>query len=922
MTTALAEQRNVEQLPVQLLDDSAIGIVVHDDLSILYANEAFRAMLGTAIVRGRLDVPDAVRKALSVVSTADADTVISLGAEGAAVRELRIVTRAIDWRGREALCSELFEIGNRRADSAVRLIRDAAAAIRRTTTLAGALREILALIGTRLGWSAGEIWTPDADDALRRCCGWHAREELAGLFPDGCGASLALSRELKNRLLDQQEIVWYGGQPDLSASQMFRVDQAARAGLHSACGVPVVIDERVVAVLMFYSDELRTPDTLLTESIAAALAPLAPHIQRLRIKTELEEADQRLKLILKGTATWEWDLKTDEVKWDRAFNRLYGLSDDREGGTFADTIERIHPDDRSLAADSAKLAKDSCSGLHVEYRIVRPDGNVRWVLARGITICDEAGTALRMVGACWDETETRSAADKLELLAEFYDENPQPAFRVLSDGTVGERNAAGRDLLASWGVNGDGHIPDDFAGLVAAARRSGGNCLRDVVVDGAVYQANLVPVRGRDYVNVYATDVTVLRRTEAALEHATKMEAIGQLAGGIAHDFNNRLTVILGSLELLEGAFDEGSDSAAILRDARHAAENSSNLVRQLLAISRPQQAEPVPCDVNAVILRLERMLDRCLGESRSFDLALSSTAPRVVMDESGFEDVLVNLTINARDAMDAGDSLVIETADVWLDELATTGKPDLQPGPYVQIAITDTGKGMPPEVRERAFEPFFTTKAGGGTGLGLSMVYSFVRQTGGHVSIYSEPGRGTCIKLYLPVGGEQAVRAGRRADAAGAASVLSGTRVLIVEDQADLRDIAGRIVSDLGCDVHTVGDARAALEYLAHGNAPDVLFTDIVMPGEPDGLGLAEAAERKCPDLKVILTSGYTAAGPLSDYLQGGNRTRHYVTKPYSRESVARAIELAMTGAAPERAAASRRSQRGAGTTGERSQS
>lgn len=907
------------RLPLpELIESSGVGIIVHDRLTVLYANTAFRRMLGAVAIGERIDLPAAVAEAMCSATPENADTIITLAADGAAVREIRIMTRAVDWHGRSVLCSELVDVSSRRADSAVRLIRDAAAAIRGTTTLTGALREILAIIGERMGWTLGEIWIPDDGGTLKRCCGWRAEQHApsAGLFPDGCGASLALTPELRSRLLERHEIVWYSGMPGLTESQMFRAELAAKAGLHSACGVPVSIDGRVAAVMMFYSADLKTSDTLLSESIAAALAPLAAHLERLRIKSELQDADERLNLVLKaaGTATWEWDLRNDTVKWDKVFNRLYGLPDELVGGTFADTIDCIHPEDRRLAAEAAEASRSACSALHVEYRIIRPDGSTRWVMARGTTLCDDDGRPLRMVGACWDQTDARSAADRLELLAKFHDENPQPVFRVLADGTVGERNSASLGLLTCWGINDDGRIPADFGAIVDEARRSGRAFVRDVAVNGAVYQANIVPVANPGYVNVYATNVTSLRRTEAALHQATKMEAVGQLAGGIAHDFNNRLTVILGNLELLESEFESASESAAILRDARLAAENSSHLARQLLAISRPQQNERAVTDVNEVIRRLDTMLDRCMGESKSMHLALDASASTVMMDAAGFEDVLVNLTINARDAMDARDTLTIETGNVWLDDLAAGPRPDLVPGEYVLVAVTDSGRGMPAEVRERAFEPFFTTKAEQGTGLGLSMVYSFVRQHAGHVSIYSEPGQGTCVKVYLPVAGQDRGETAGPGDTAGPNHVLAGIKVLVVENQADLRGIAGRIVSDLGCDVHTVEDGDHALEYLEAGGDPDLLFTDMVMPGCLDGIGLAREAKRVRPELRIVFTSGYTASGPFAEALQRSGDC-NYVTKPYSRESLARALERAVTAsdvtasdrAAPERRTAGR---------------
>ncbi len=347
-------------------------------------------------------------------------------------------------------------------------------------------------------------------------------------------------------------------------------------------------------------------------------------------------------------------------------------------------------------------------------------------------------------------------------------------------------------------------------------------------------------------------------RVEERLRQAQKMEAIGQLTGGVAHDFNNILQVITGSLERLKRRPDAPrQDRERGLTAALTAAERAAMLTQQLLAFSRQQPLMPASIDVNRLVLGLSTLLSRTLGETIRVDTRLALDLAPAAVDAAQLESALLNLAVNARDAMPQGGRLTIETANV---ELGAGAAPDgdVPPGHYVRIAVVDNGLGMTPEVLAKAFDPFFTTKPlGRGTGLGLSQVYGFVKQSGGHVEMASEPGRGTRVALYLP-----------RADASDAAgfesdSVVSppadlrhGT-VLVVEDDPDVRAHSANLLRELGYDVLEAEDGAAALSILQAGPAIDLLFTDVGLPGM-NGRELAERARRLRPHLKVLFTSGY----------------------------------------------------------------
>ncbi|HEY7608653.1 MAG TPA: CHASE3 domain-containing protein [Alphaproteobacteria bacterium] len=388
-------------------------------------------------------------------------------------------------------------------------------------------------------------------------------------------------------------------------------------------------------------------------------------------------------------------------------------------------------------------------------------------------------------------------------------------------------------------------------------------------------------------------DVTEKRSVERQLRQAQRMEAVGQLTGGIAHDFNNILSIVVGNLDLLSDRFGAGTRERALAEAAMKGAMRGAELVQRLLAFARRQPLMPRPFDLNERLPGLAALLHRTLGEGIEVRMMPGDALWSAIADPAQFEDALLNLAINARDAMPKGGVLTIETANTRLDEAYVAANPDAAPGEYVMVAVTDTGSGMAPEVAERAFEPFFTTKeTGKGTGLGLSMVYGFVKQSQGHVKIYSELGHGTSIKIYLPRS-NVAAETGAVAEEA-AASLPRGTeRVLLVEDNPGVREAAEKTLAELGYSVHAVADAAAAMAWLENGEKIDLLFTDLVMPGAMNGRELAEAALARRPGLKVLLTTGYAEAA-----IQNGGgpaQHAHLIGKPYRKADLARMLRRAL---------------------------
>jgi CheY-like chemotaxis protein len=379
------------------------------------------------------------------------------------------------------------------------------------------------------------------------------------------------------------------------------------------------------------------------------------------------------------------------------------------------------------------------------------------------------------------------------------------------------------------------------------------------------------------------------------LRQAQKLDAIGQLTGGIAHDFNNLLTVITTTTEMLNDALADRPSLTAMVDMIDRAADRGARLTHRMLAFARRQPLQSYAVDLNETVSGMSMMLSRTLGEHIALSSNLAADAWRVLADPSQIEEALLNLAINARDAMPKGGQLIIETSNVHFSPEDVAQNNELSPGDYVSLIVSDTGQGMSADVAARAIEPFFTTKeVGKGSGLGLSMVYGFVKQSQGHMVIYSELDFGTSIKLFLPRAADAATA--RSADTAPEnAQRARGETILIVEDDVDVRAVAVTLLEGLGYKVRAAQDGPSALHALAAHNDIALLFTDLMMPGGMTGVDLVHAARRDRPNLKALLTSGYPAQVIES---RGAAPTgARILAKPYRKRELARAIRAAIDG-------------------------
>jgi nitrogen-specific signal transduction histidine kinase len=382
--------------------------------------------------------------------------------------------------------------------------------------------------------------------------------------------------------------------------------------------------------------------------------------------------------------------------------------------------------------------------------------------------------------------------------------------------------------------------------------------------------------------------MTERQKLEMELRQSQKMDAIGQLTGGIAHDYNNLLTVILGNTEILAEMLKDNPEMHSLAQLALDAADRSATLTQRLLAFGRRQALEAEPTDINALLGDMTDLLIATIGEQIRIDLRRSPDLWTPVLDRGQFETAIVNLAVNARDAMPDGGTITIETKNVTLDEDYIALNPSAAPGDYIAVHISDTGTGMNPETLARVFEPFFTTKeVGKGTGLGLSMIYGFVRQSGGHITIYSEPGRGTVVRLYFPRRGDVSASASESTSRNAEEIPTGAESILLVEDDPMVRTHTEKQLIALGYRVTTAEKGPAALELIEQGLRPDLLFTDVIMPDGMNGRQLADAVRKHMPGLKVLFTSGYTHGADVGGHEKGSG----FLGKPFRRIELARKL-------------------------------
>ncbi len=643
----------------------------------------------------------------------------------------------------------------------------------------------------------------------------------------------------------------------------------------------------------------------------------------------LRQSEEEFRTLAEAVPHHVWTARPDgSLNW---FNpRVYEYSGSGPGELDGEKWGQIvHPDDVPGAVAAWARAIGSGEAYEVEFRLRRADGAYRWFLARGVPARDAQGNIIRWIGTNTDVHDQKLiAAELAELnatLAQRVEEKTRERDRIWNVSqdllVVADRDGIWRTVnpaltrTLGWseaellGRTSDWLEHPDDGGFTRAKVKNlqQGNVTvrfesRFRHKDGSYRWLSWTGVSDQDHIYAVARDVTAekaaaerLKAAEEALRQSQKMEAVGQLTGGIAHDFNNLLTGIVGSLDLLQTRLNQGrtDNVARYINAAMTSANRAAALTHRLLAFARRQPLIPKSVDVNQLVVSLEDLLRRTIGEAIDLRIVAPDDLWGTLCDPNQLESALLNLAINARDAMPDGGKLVITTSNARIDGFAAD-TPAVLPGDYICIDVTDTGTGMSAEVAARAFDPFFTTKPiGQGTGLGLSMIYGFARQSNGHATIDSKIGQGTTVKLYLPRHHGDAVA--EQASAVRAAEhAATGETVLVVEDEPVVRGVILEMLGEQGYRTLEAVDGPSGLRLLRANERIDLLVTDVGLPGM-NGRQLADQARETRPGLKILFITGYAESVAIADgFLQPG---MEMITKPFDLENLSQRIRTMVSG-------------------------
>ncbi|WP_046237467.1 hybrid sensor histidine kinase/response regulator [Pseudomonas syringae pv. coryli] len=654
-----------------------------------------------------------------------------------------------------------------------------------------------------------------------------------------------------------------------------------------------------------------------------------------------QEAAERLQLTLDSGAvvgTWVWDIIADQLTGDERFARTFGLCPKlcAKGLPLELVIASIHPDDSARVDKSIEEALQSSETYRCEYRVLHEDGIYRWIEASGKIERDSRGKPVRSPGVLLDIDSRRTAEDERDRLNELL-----RIFTAAVPGVVYAKDLEGRMLVANRGTADlIGKPPEFFIGktdldflddqqqariLMETDRRIMQNNVSEQIeeqvnlADGsaAIWLSTKAPLldENGEVIGLIGSSIDVTARKKAeeavrelnqtleqrieqavfereqiedALRHSQKMDAVGQLTGGIAHDFNNLLAGISGSLELITKRLAQGrvGDVDRYVSVAQGAVRRAASLTHRLLAFSRRQTLSPRVTDVNGLIHDMEELIARTVGPEIDIKVVAQNDLWPALIDHAQLESSLLNLCLNARDAMPNGGRIIIETANASLEE-CTDPDHGIPAGEHLSIRVTDTGIGMSPDIAAKAFEPFFTTKAiGAGTGLGLSMVYGFVRQSGGQIRVESIEGQGTSVVMHLPRHTAENAPRPVEPEVIEEPPHHTGETVLIVDDEPSVRMLVAEVISGLGYNCLEAADAQSGLQILQSDTRIDLLISDIGLPGGMNGREMADAAGDCRPGLPTLFITGYAKTSVLDDcHLRPCTQV---LTKPFGLDALA----------------------------------
>jgi PAS domain S-box-containing protein len=835
------------------------------------------------------------------------------GETGEIVAAVAVAMDVTERRLAEARQAFLF-----RLQDALRTLSEPAEILTAAATLLG--RHLGA---ARIGYSEMQ---PDGETVLITNGYVDGAPPVNGLFP-----LAAFGAHIEQEMRHGRTVVYEDVQADDQGARAFGLELGTRAHVSA----PLVRDGRFIGsvyVTHFKPYRWTPADIALIEDVAARIWDAA---ERGRAEARLRESEERLRLALEssGLGSWEYDAITRKAIRSARHDAIFGYATPVSDWSYERFKSHIPESERERVEAGFRAALERGEDWDVECRMIRADGSHGWLSVRARPHFASDGKVIRLLGTVADITARKQGeeavvqtAAKFETFAQMM---PSMVWTSLPDGQIDWFNARVCEYsgIPEAEMKPDGWAPvhpDDIEGATRA--------WREALASGEPFQTEYrirrhdglfrwhitraVPIRAADgsialwigtsadiqdqksseqaLADLNATlEEQVRARTaelleaEATLRQSQKMEAVGQLTGGLAHDFNNLLTGITGSLELLATRVAQGrfAELDRYLNTAQGAAKRAAALTHRLLAFSRRQTLDPKPTDINTLVHGMDELIRRTVSPLVTVKVADAPGLWPVLADPNQLENALLNLCLNARDAMPDGGDLTIETGNLRL-EASEAKALDLPPADYVSLSVADTGGGMTADVVAHAFDPFFTTKPlGEGTGLGLSMVYGFVRQSGGQARIYSEPGQGAKVCLYLPRHvGEDGVF--ELSAAARKVQPGAGETVLVVDDESSLRMLINEVLEELGYKVLQAENAAASLKILESSVRVDLLVTDVGLPGGMNGRQLADAALVTRPRLKILFITGYAENAALREHhLKPG---LHILTKPFALETLA----------------------------------
>jgi len=626
---------------------------------------------------------------------------------------------------------------------------------------------------------------------------------------------------------------------------------------------------------------------------------------RVRVDSLLRDMQSTAKI-----GGWEYEVATRKLHWTEAVYAIHDLPVNHH--LDLEKLQKYcHPEDLPQLMAAGEQALRSGRSADLQLRIITAKGRDVWIRVI-MKVERRGGESIRLHGTVQDVTDRVMAEHQIRETRDFYeltlDAMPTMVSYIDKNLVLTYANKAIEEALGKPRAQILGHSAREMISEAAADAVSGhvekalrGEATSMTHTDSrngrtSDWQTHFVPEVGangevRGFFSI-VYDLTEIKRLEARLLQAQKMEAVGQLTGGIAHDFNNLLGVVLGNLQLIERAVAETPSLARKVHTAMRAAVRGADLTRRLLSFARRQILDPTVVDLNRQLLGLGDLMQRTLGESIEVRMVRTPDLWHTRVDAGQFENAILNLAINARDAMPQGGRLTVRTQNTWLDKVFCMDHPSIEPGEYVVISVSDTGVGIEPDILKRVFEPFFTTKESGkGSGLGLAMVNGFAEQSGGIATIESKPGAGTTVRIYLP----RCIEEQSEHEDTITTKVAPGgdETILVVEDDADLRETVVTTLKQLGYHVLNAANADAAIRLLAGSEPIDLLFTDVMMPGGTLGPALARRARELRPEIDVLFTTGYADSNVLSSATGlGGAEVIH---KPYRNEELALRIRFVL---------------------------